>query len=190
VATVELPTPGSRHTILNSAPQKLYLTPKCRTYDRGMRLSFPLTLNFATLYVGKTESLHFQQMKDHNILEPTTGVIFFNSGFKSDHTELFPSIVLVIVGERRFPPPNFNLKIMRIQRGNGSWMLLDALLHYWEGSTGLHLKNVMIVFIMSCKIFMNFVKLLKLLWIFEVIVKKIHINYKVYSQTSIILLYG
>jgi hypothetical protein len=53
-----------------------------------------------------------------------TGVTFFNSGFKSDPTELFPSIVLV--GEKRFPPPNFNLKIMRIQRGGGSWMLLDA----------------------------------------------------------------
>jgi hypothetical protein len=37
---------------------------------------------------------------------------------------------------------------------------------------------------MSCKIFMNFAKILKLLWIFEVIVKKIHINYKIYSQTS------
>jgi hypothetical protein len=30
---------------------------------------------------------------------------------------------------------------------------------------------------------MNFVKILKLLWIFEVIVKKIHINFKMYSQT-------
>jgi hypothetical protein len=65
----------------------------------------------------------------HNILEPTTGVTFFNSGFKSDPTELFPSIVLDITGEKRFPPPNFNLKIVRIQRGCGSWMLLDALLH-------------------------------------------------------------
>jgi hypothetical protein len=37
------------------------------------------------------------------------GVTFFNSGFKSDPTELFPSIVLVIEGEKRFPPPNFNL---------------------------------------------------------------------------------
>jgi hypothetical protein len=36
---------------------------------------------------------------------------------------------LVIVGDNRFPPPNFNLKIVRIQRGGGSWMLLDALLH-------------------------------------------------------------
>jgi hypothetical protein len=59
----------------------------------------------------------------HNILEPTTGITFFNSGFKSDPTELFSSIVLVIAGEKRFPPPNFNLKIMRIQRGGGSWML-------------------------------------------------------------------
>jgi hypothetical protein len=42
---------------------------------------------------------------------------------------------------------------------------------------------------MSCKIFMNFIKFLKLLLIFEVIVKKIHINYKMYSQTSICLLY-
>jgi hypothetical protein len=65
----------------------------------------------------------------HNILEPTMGVTFFNSGFKSDPTELFPSIVLDIAGEKRFPPPNFNLKIVRIQRGCGSWMLLDALLH-------------------------------------------------------------
>jgi hypothetical protein len=63
----------------------------------------------------------------HNILEPTTGATFFNSGFKSDPTELFPSIVVVIAGEKRFPPPNFNLKIVRIQRGGGSWMLLDAI---------------------------------------------------------------
>jgi hypothetical protein len=63
----------------------------------------------------------------HNILEPTTGATFFNSGFKSDPTELFPSIVVVIAGEKRFPPPNFNLKIVRIQRGGGSWMLLDAV---------------------------------------------------------------
>jgi hypothetical protein len=45
-------------------------------------------------------------------------VTFFNSAFKSDPTELFPSIVLVIAGEKRFPPPKFNLK--RIQRGGGS----------------------------------------------------------------------
>jgi hypothetical protein len=65
----------------------------------------------------------------HNILEPTMGVTFFNSGLKSDPTKLFPSIVLVIAGEKRFSPPNFNLRIVRIQRGGGSWMLLDALLH-------------------------------------------------------------
>jgi hypothetical protein len=29
-----------------------------------MESGFPLTLNFATLYVGKTKNLHFQQMKD------------------------------------------------------------------------------------------------------------------------------
>jgi hypothetical protein len=43
---------------------------------------------------------------------------------------LFPSIVLVVAGEKRFPPSNFNLKIVRIQRGGGSWMLLDVVLHY------------------------------------------------------------
>jgi hypothetical protein len=76
-------------------------------------------------------------------LSPLRGVTFFKSGFKSDPTKLFPSIVLVLAGEKRFPPPNFNLKIVRIQHGSGSWMLLDALLHCWEGSTGPHLKNVM-----------------------------------------------
>jgi hypothetical protein len=50
----------------------------------------------------------------HNILESTTRVTFFNSGFKSDPTEVFPFIVLVTTGEKRFPPPNFNLKIVRI----------------------------------------------------------------------------
>jgi hypothetical protein len=50
---------------------------------------------------------------------------------------------LVVAGEHRFPPPNFNLKFVRIQRGGGSWMLLDALLHCWEGSAGPRLKNVM-----------------------------------------------
>jgi hypothetical protein len=68
-------------------------------------------------------------VEQHNILELTTGVTFFNSGSKSDSTELFSSIVLVIAGEKRFPSPNFNLKIVRIQRGGRSWMLLDALLH-------------------------------------------------------------
>jgi hypothetical protein len=34
----------------------------------------------------------------HNILEPTMRLTFFNTGFKSDPTELFPSIVHVIVG--------------------------------------------------------------------------------------------
>jgi hypothetical protein len=29
-----------------------------------MESGFPLTLNFATLYLGKIESLHFQHMKD------------------------------------------------------------------------------------------------------------------------------
>jgi hypothetical protein len=38
---------------------------------------------------------------------------------------------------------------------------------------------------MSHKIFMNFVKILKLLRVFEVIVKKIHINYKIYIQSLI-----
>jgi hypothetical protein len=35
---------------------------------------------------------------NHNILEPTMGITFFNSGSKSDPTELFPSIVQVIGG--------------------------------------------------------------------------------------------
>jgi hypothetical protein len=55
------------------------------------------------------------------------------------------TLVLVIAGEKRFPPPNFNLKIMRIQRGGGSWMLLDALMHYLKGPGGGRLKRVMIV---------------------------------------------
>jgi hypothetical protein len=42
---------------------------------------------------------------------------------------------------------------------------------------------------MSHKIFMNFVRILKLLWIFEVIDKKIHVNYKIYLQTSNFLMY-
>jgi hypothetical protein len=71
---------------------------------------FPLTLNFATLYLDKIQSLHFWQMKE-------------------------------------------------------------------------------CIYIMRCKIFMNFVKILKLLWIFEVIVKKIHINYNMYPQTSIFALH-
>ena len=29
-----------------------------------VELGFPLTLNLATLYLGKTESLHIQYMKD------------------------------------------------------------------------------------------------------------------------------
>jgi hypothetical protein len=32
---------------------------------------------------------------------------------------------------------------------------------------------------------MTIVKIFKLLWMFEVIVKKIHINYKIYSQNTI-----
>jgi hypothetical protein len=34
----------------------------------------------------------------HTILDPAMGVTLFNSGFKSDPTKLFPSIVLVTVG--------------------------------------------------------------------------------------------
>jgi hypothetical protein len=47
------------------------------------------------------------------------GITFFNSGFKSNPTELFPSIVFVIAGEKRF--------IVRIQRGGGSWMLFCTI---------------------------------------------------------------
>jgi hypothetical protein len=46
------------------------------------------------------------------------------------------------------------------------------------------------VSIMSYKIFMNFVIILKLLRIFEVVIKKIHINYKMCPHTLIFLLYG
>jgi hypothetical protein len=42
---------------------------------------------------------------------------------------------------------------------------------------------------MSHKIFMNFVEILKLLQIFEVLVKKIRINYKICSKTLNFLLY-
>ena len=42
---------------------------------------------------------------------------------------------------------------------------------------------------MSHKIFINFVEILKLLLIFEVFVKKIPINYKIYSKTLNFLLY-
>jgi hypothetical protein len=37
-------------------------------------------------------------MHMHNILEPTTGITFFNNGFKSDPTKLFPFIILVTTG--------------------------------------------------------------------------------------------
>jgi hypothetical protein len=40
---------------------------------------------------------------------------------------------------------------------------------------------------MGYKIFMTSFKILKLLWISELIVKKININYKIFSQTSISL---
>jgi hypothetical protein len=52
-------------------------------------------------YVGSILHLHISNIINilsilfhiHNILEPTMGVTFFNSGSKSDPTELFPSIV-------------------------------------------------------------------------------------------------
>jgi hypothetical protein len=108
--------------------------------------------------------LHFSL---HNILEPTRGVTFLNSGFKSDphivvsfnstsHNKstmvsIVASIViskflhytiLVTISGKRFFQENFNLKMTRIQRGVGSWMLLDALFHCWEESAGPRLKNV------------------------------------------------
>jgi hypothetical protein len=42
---------------------------------------------------------------------------------------------------------------------------------------------------MDQNILMNFVEILKLLQIFEVLVKKICINYKIYSETLNFLLY-
>jgi hypothetical protein len=51
--------------------------------------------------------------------------------------------ILVTISGKRFFQQNFNLKMTRIQHGVGSWMLLDALFHCWEGSAGRRLKNVM-----------------------------------------------
>ena len=115
----------------------------CRSH--GMRsskflrlISNKITFRFHTYFLHfyflffleeNGSSNNVQNCLIHNILEPIMRVTFFNSSSKSDHTELFPSIVLVIASEKRFLPPKFNLKIMRIQRGGGSWMLLDALLH-------------------------------------------------------------
>jgi hypothetical protein len=95
--------------------------------------SVTLGHDHAMCHVNSYLARHFTSDQEmvllRNILEATTRVTFFNSGFKSDPTEIFPSIVLVIAGEKKFPPLNFNLKIVRIQRGGGSWMLLDAVLH-------------------------------------------------------------
>jgi hypothetical protein len=49
------------------------------------------------IVLKKNNSYKFLALS-HNILEPTRGVTFFNSGFKSDPTELFPLIVQVIAG--------------------------------------------------------------------------------------------
>jgi hypothetical protein len=54
-------------------------------------------VNVLSLSLGNTKELPKTPFL-HNILEPTMGVTFFNSGFKSDTTELFPSIVQVIAG--------------------------------------------------------------------------------------------
>jgi hypothetical protein len=94
----------------------------------------PMNKVFMLIQISLTKLIwaHSSQAKylqEHNILEPTTGITFFKSGSKSDPIELFPSLVLVIAGEKRFPPLNFNLKVVRFQCGGGSWMLLDALLH-------------------------------------------------------------
>ena len=50
------------------------------------------------------------------------------------------------------------------------------------------MKQCILLSSMSHKIFMNFVEILKLLQIFEVLVKKICLNYKIYSKTSNFLL--
>jgi hypothetical protein len=47
---------------LNSVSAEV-LTLKYWTYDRGIRLS--TDTNFSTLYLGRTKSLHFRQMKDY-----------------------------------------------------------------------------------------------------------------------------
>jgi hypothetical protein len=76
----------------------------------------------------------------HNILEPTMRVTFFNSGFKSDPTELFPSIVssiviskflhctiLVTISAKELLPTKLQFKVDKNPTWRGSWMLLDAL---------------------------------------------------------------
>jgi hypothetical protein len=63
--------------------------------------------------------MNFEQVRIrvHNILEPTTGVTFFNSGFKSDPTELFPSIEEVSSTKLQFK-----------DRENPTWLwILDAV---------------------------------------------------------------
>jgi hypothetical protein len=48
--------------------------------------------------ISNTQSFTSKFIHFRNILEPITGITFFTSGFKSDPTKLFPSIVLVITG--------------------------------------------------------------------------------------------
>ena len=48
--------------------------------------------------LGINTLLMIQEVDFHNILESTTRVTFFNSGFNSDPTKIFSSIELVTLG--------------------------------------------------------------------------------------------
>jgi hypothetical protein len=61
-------------------------------------------------------------------------------------------------------------------------------LMFTQHSNAIFLANEEMYVLWVTNFFMKFVKTMKFLWIFEAIVKKIHINYKIYSQTLILLL--
>jgi hypothetical protein len=71
---------------------------------------------------------------------------------------------------------------------SGFELTLNFATLYLDKTQSLYFSRWRSVSIMGYKIFMTSFKILKSLWIFELIVKKIHINYKIFSQTSIFLL--
>jgi hypothetical protein len=85
----------------------------------------------------KTIWLHFVAWSSHNILELTTGVTVFNSGFNSG---IKVSSLLVTISTKSFFQQNFNSIWTGIQRGL-DWML-DVFFLSREGYVGLPLKNV------------------------------------------------
>jgi hypothetical protein len=98
-----------------------------------------------------------------------------------------------------------------VQKPQGILGVNSYMLNLWLWNWGLHLRTIlppcilMKIYILyfelyifgrwknvsltNHKIFMNFFENLKLLWVFDVLVKKIHINYKIYSTTLNFLLY-